>query len=318
MANSRVISSAIWEDEWFGPLGFFEQVLWIGLWSKCADDQGRLLDNPILIRAAIFPYKDVPTETISAALAQFECAGRVHRYQADGKHLLQVVHWWTHQSQQWASASRWPAPAGWTDHVRTRENGQYVTVNWRSKAENAQENAAWTPQVTTPGDGVQVNPSPEQCTCSPQAGGHIPIPIPIPVPVPVPGRENVDKPAKPAAKAKRRSRADPRTDTPAIACVRGVMGGATNPPIVLYDEIIETLGETPDGPRLARCYQEWVKRGFKPTNYAWLFDWYVRGIPENGSGGARASPSGSGNGKNAYFNDPEVYARAGREWDATK
>jgi hypothetical protein len=83
---------------------------------------------------------------------------------------------------------------------------------------------------------------------------------------------------------------------------------------VLYDEMIETLGETPDGPRLARCYQEWVKRGFKPTNYAWLFDWYVRGIPENGAGSARASPAG--NGKNAYFNDPEVYAKAGREWDA--
>jgi hypothetical protein len=33
-----------------------------------------------------------------------------------------------------------------------------------------------------------------------------------------------------------------------------------------------------------------------------------------GKHGARASPGG--NGKNAYFNDPEVYAKAGREWDA--
>jgi hypothetical protein len=34
MANSRIITSAIWEDDWFGQLGFFEQALWIGLFSK--------------------------------------------------------------------------------------------------------------------------------------------------------------------------------------------------------------------------------------------------------------------------------------------
>jgi len=145
MANKRLITSAIWEDDWFGQLDFFDQALWIGLFSKCADDQGRLLDNAVLMRAAIFPYKDIDVARIEAALAGFEQDGRIHRYEAGGKRLIQVVHWWEHQPQQWAMASKWLAPDGWVDHVRTTRDQKVVTENWRGKAENADDHLGWRP-----------------------------------------------------------------------------------------------------------------------------------------------------------------------------
>jgi len=96
-------------------------------------------------------------------------------------------------------------------------------------------------------------------------------------------------PAKP--KRKRRSTADPRTAHPAIQAYRTAVGGRAYPKRELYDPIIEALGETPDIPRLTDCRRAWIARGFKPVNYAWLFEWYQDGIPMNGK--ARASPVSS-------------------------
>lgn len=46
------------------------------------------------------------------------------------------------------------------------------------------------------------------------------------------------------------------------------------PPKGLRQRIIDTLGDTPDIERLKLCYETWIAHGHKPTNYAWLFDWY--------------------------------------------
>ena len=171
MATSRLIASTIWDDEWFGQLDFFEQTVWIGLFSRCADDQGRILDNAVLIRAALFPYKDVAISEVEAALRKFCDSRRLHRYEVDGKPLIQLVHWWQHQQQQWAQHSRWPAPAGWVDHVRTRLNGHYVEEDWDGKGGNAKANRDWEPAISP-------ERSPEPVTCTSHVGRHDPDPDP--------------------------------------------------------------------------------------------------------------------------------------------
>jgi hypothetical protein len=57
---------------------------------------------------------------------------------------------------------------------------------------------------------------------------------------------------------------------------------------LLYDKVIEALGDFPDVTRLNQVHVEWVGRGYNPQNINWL-DWYVKGIPER---------NGNGNGKN--------------------
>ena len=71
-------------------------------------------------------------------------------------------------------------------------------------------------------------------------------------------------------------KSDPRSKHPAILCVKGIT--SRFPPKELYDDIIRTLGESPQGATLAACRKEWVKRGYNPNGWDWLFDWYVNGI----------------------------------------
>ena len=46
MASKRMINGNMWEDIFFLGLSIFERLLWIGLLTTCADDQGRLQDHP--------------------------------------------------------------------------------------------------------------------------------------------------------------------------------------------------------------------------------------------------------------------------------
>lgn len=75
---------------------------------------------------------------------------------------------------------------------------------------------------------------------------------------------------------------DQRSHHPAIEAVRATAN--TYPPKALWDEIIEKVGEQPNLELMARCFLEWVKKGFKPVNYAWLFDWYLNGGPTSNVG----------------------------------
>ena len=75
--------------------------------------------------------------------------------------------------------------------------------------------------------------------------------------------------------------------------MRGIAGKL--PSKALYDPLIAALGETPDGELVAKCYQEWIKRGYNPNAMTWALDWYAAGGPPeqqaNRRNGARASPN---------------------------
>lgn len=142
MAQRRAIEADIWGDEFFGSqLNFLEKLLWIGLFSKCADDQGRLMDNAIVIRSMVFPYDDVRVDEIQAGLAKFASSDptdpegpSILRYQAGGKGYIQLLKWWKHQPLQWAIPSRYPAPPGWKDRIRSNIRGRYLEENWPKRA----------------------------------------------------------------------------------------------------------------------------------------------------------------------------------------
>lgn len=298
MANRRMISSDIWEDDWFGQLDFFEQALWIGLFSKCADDQGRMLNNPVLIRAAVFPYKDVALKDVAEAISRFSDAGRVTLYTTDGKAMLQLVNWWEHQRPQWAQPSKWAAPDGWKDRIRTRDGGVYRTENWFESRETTK-----TPTPPTSNDEPMdtSNESTMQHTLSDTLSDNLVRQYPVPVPVSVPvQRERGAKPApaadaatpetEPASSKRQDVRSDPRSKSAAIQCFRGVT--RHYPLIELYDIVIDTLGDKPNGKLAADCYREWLKRGLNKNSLIWLTEWYAQGGPSNNGNGhaARGSP----------------------------
>lgn len=130
MASRRMIASDIWRDEFISELDIFGRLLWIGLITTCADDQGRLPFKPRLIRSDIFPLDDIPPEKVESELQRFAAAGRILIYQVDGRELIQVLNWWKYQTPSWAAASKWPAPAGWVDRVKVHQGAKVVTISW--------------------------------------------------------------------------------------------------------------------------------------------------------------------------------------------
>lgn len=129
-----MITSEIWEDEFFTSLDIFGRLLWIGLITSCADDQGRLQDNAALIRSKVFPLDDIALTQIDNALNSISEASKIARYTANGKRLIQIIHWWKHQTPRWAGHSAFPAPDGWVDRERFHStNNEMVEKNWKDK-----------------------------------------------------------------------------------------------------------------------------------------------------------------------------------------
>jgi hypothetical protein len=90
-----------------------------------ADDQGRLQGDPMLVKAQCVPLIDkATTKAVDRWLGELDDEGMIHRYDAAGQPLIQVVRWWEHQDwMRHIYASRWPAPDGWR-HDRTKGSGE--------------------------------------------------------------------------------------------------------------------------------------------------------------------------------------------------
>lgn len=128
MASRRMISADIFEDEFVASLNYFERLLWIGLFSSVADDQGRMVDNAALIRARVFLYDTVTDDQVERTLCKLHKAGKIARYVVVSKQLIQVVKWWEYQTPSWAAPSKYPTPLEWQDRVKYHATGNKIIM----------------------------------------------------------------------------------------------------------------------------------------------------------------------------------------------
>lgn len=76
-----------------------------------ADDQGRGIDHPKLLKAALFPLNDEKTDqVVDDLMTELEAAGRVIRYQVLGARFFEVVNFGEHQKPKHPQPSKIPAP----------------------------------------------------------------------------------------------------------------------------------------------------------------------------------------------------------------
>jgi DnaD/phage-associated family protein len=127
-----MIYQDMFEDDYIGMRDRDMRLMWIGLIVAVADDQGRLLDNASLIRAKVFVYdNDISTELINDWLAELADDGKIVRYVAGYKQLIQTHKWWDYQSPSWASASKYLPPPDWDDRIKVHTVGNKIkVVNW--------------------------------------------------------------------------------------------------------------------------------------------------------------------------------------------
>ncbi len=119
MAKKRIIPIDLLEDDYFCSLDYFARLTWIGLVVACADDQGRFIDNPAIVRSKIFLRDDdIKDDKIETIISGFERAGKIIRYKIDNIKLIQIVHWRKYQTPYLASPSKYPPPHGWVDRVK--------------------------------------------------------------------------------------------------------------------------------------------------------------------------------------------------------
>jgi hypothetical protein len=108
MARIRSIKPEFFTSETIASLDPHARLTFVGLWTH-ADDTGRALDNPRLIKAAVWPLDDeIGVKAISAHLDAFEGTGLICRYETDGKRYLHITHWDEHQRIKNPSEPRFP------------------------------------------------------------------------------------------------------------------------------------------------------------------------------------------------------------------
>lgn len=260
MAARRMIASDIFEDELMLGLNYFDRLVWIGLFSVLADDQGRLLDSPALIRSKVFVYdQDVTDGMIENALNKIEKHIKITRYEKAGKRLIQINSWWKYQTPAWASPSKYTAPDGWTDRTKYHAAGnKVVTCNWDNIGGYV---AGYVPPVHS---GIEEGEGEVKGEVKGEVEGASPPPV-----------------------------LSPSIEAATIyANVTGVMGI----PASQYEKVIPamlTIMANKNGTSQAYCqpyFDAWVKRGYNKGNPAWL-EWALAGEipPAKGKRGTKNS-----------------------------
>lgn len=95
MARSRNIKPAIMDNEDLADLDPLTRLLFIYLWML-ADRDGRIEDRPKRIAAQALPYDR--TADVEKMLADLHAAGFIHRYEAAGFAVIQIVTFLEHQT----------------------------------------------------------------------------------------------------------------------------------------------------------------------------------------------------------------------------
>lgn len=109
MARIRSIKPEFFTSERMALLDHTDRLLFVGLWTH-VDDEGRCIDNPVLIRNAVFPLDDLSAERIQEGLRRLQELGRVERYTVDERRYLCITTWEEHQKISHPSKSKLPAP----------------------------------------------------------------------------------------------------------------------------------------------------------------------------------------------------------------
>lgn len=110
----RTIKPEFFKHDVVASLDPRTRLLFIGLWCL-ADCKGRLEDRPKRIGVEVLPYDQ--DYDVDVGLAALDKHGLITRYNADGKQLIQVVSFASHQritGKEAEYASRFPSPHGET------------------------------------------------------------------------------------------------------------------------------------------------------------------------------------------------------------
>lgn len=108
MARIRSVHPDICVSETMAELPAELERTFTRLLTHC-DDEGRCLDIPRLVKAAIYPlHDDITADVLDAEMALLADAGLIWRYEARGKRYIEVCSWGEYQHPQRPKKSKCP------------------------------------------------------------------------------------------------------------------------------------------------------------------------------------------------------------------
>lgn len=133
-ARGRLVPQSRSTDPRLGRVSLKAATLYDRMWLN-TDDQGRLPGDPDEIKYSTCPnLPDISKADIPDLLKELEAQGLILLYSTSRHTAVQMLDWWQEQSLQWAYPSPYPAPPGWTDHLRYHASGTppatITTINW--------------------------------------------------------------------------------------------------------------------------------------------------------------------------------------------
>ncbi len=130
MARIRSVHPDICVSETMAGLSAELERTFVRLWTHC-DDEGRCLDSPKLIKAAIYPlHDDITAERLNEELYELDAAGLVARFMVGDKRYLQVLAWDEFQHPQRPKKSKFPALPSSVADVYATNRGQGREESW--------------------------------------------------------------------------------------------------------------------------------------------------------------------------------------------
>ncbi len=144
-ARGRVFPQSYSTDRRYGRLSLKSCALFPLMWAN-GDDQGRLSADPEEIKYACCPNIDHIAKTdIQGLLEELVENQLIQVYKTSKTAAIQLLDWWDVHKPQWAWPSHYPAPEGWQDHLRYKQDAKtVVTENWPVSGEGTK-----TPQVSS-------------------------------------------------------------------------------------------------------------------------------------------------------------------------
>ena len=106
--GNRIIKESICTSETIEELGWFDEVFFYRLIVSC-DDYGIMDARPKILKARLFPLRDITLDEIKAALRVLMGNGLIRMYTVGGKPYLQVITWTEHQRIR-DSKHKYPMP----------------------------------------------------------------------------------------------------------------------------------------------------------------------------------------------------------------
>lgn len=283
MAQGRFLNKTISLSEKFALLPNDTARL-IATWCiPHLDKNGVTYGDARKVRALVVPMLDLTTSQVNEAIAAMNDFGLIRLFNVNGEMWMHWPGFANNQTMSALARERTSFPAPPIDQPQTHQPAQNDDMHSHANASEIQTLANDEQAIASNYMQPHETASNSMLNIKEKKGREIKEKEDIAnanqnLPAEKPQSAKPQPPPSNSKPLTYKSKADPRTNHAAIQAIYQIT--KRMPPLATYDLIIETVGETPDGEKLKRCFAQWVAKGYNPQNISGVLEWYTTNIPE--------------------------------------